>query len=149
MINIADVYNDAELAKIDPHLNFNKSWDEKTGFRTKQVLAGPIPFENKLLGVIQLINKKNSPAFTKLDEKVIIEIARVLGIAFRNQFKMVHTTRFDYLISHNIIMDNELKAAMVAAREQKKDVEIILMENYKVKKRYRLLTEPVLRMQVR
>ena len=27
MINIADVYNDAELAKIDPQLNFNKSWD--------------------------------------------------------------------------------------------------------------------------
>ncbi|MEK6582144.1 MAG: GspE/PulE family protein [Nitrospirota bacterium] len=135
MINIADVYNDAELAKIDPQLNFNKSWDEKSGFRTKQVLAGPIPFENKLLGVIQLINKKSSAAFTKLDEKVIIEIARVLGIAFRNQFKMVHTTRFDYLISHNIIMDNELKASMVAAREQKKDVETILMENYKVKKK--------------
>ncbi|TAL23585.1 MAG: GAF domain-containing protein, partial [Nitrospirae bacterium] len=51
MINIADVYNDAELAKIDARLNFDKSWDEKSGFRTKQVLAAPIPFENKLLGV--------------------------------------------------------------------------------------------------
>ncbi|TAL24982.1 MAG: general secretion pathway protein GspE [Nitrospirae bacterium] len=123
------------MAKIDARLNFDKSWDEKSGFRTKQVLAAPIPFENKLLGVIQLINKKNAAAFGKVDEKVIVEIARVLGIAFRNQFKMIHTTRFDYLISHNIITDNELKAAMAAAREQKKDVETILMENYKVKKK--------------
>lgn len=135
MINIADVYNDAELAKIDAQLHFNKSWDEQSGFRTKQVIAFPILFENKLLGVIQLINKKNSPAFTAVDEKVLVEIARVLGIAFRNQFKMIHTTRFDYLISHNIITDNELKAAMASARGQKKDVETILMENYKVKKK--------------
>ncbi len=69
------------------------------------------------------------PRFTKVDEKSIEEMVRVLGIAFRNQSKMLHT-RFDYLISHNIITDEELKAATALAREQKKDIETVLMENY-------------------
>jgi len=133
MVNIGDVYDAKELFAIDPNLKFDGSWDQKTGYRTKQILASPILFENKILGVIQLINKKTQPRFTKIDEKSIGEMARVLGIAFRNQSRMLHT-RFDYLISRNIITDEELKAATALAREQKKDIETILMENYKVKK---------------
>jgi len=132
-INIEDVYNEKELQAIDPQLHFDSSWDQKSGFRTKSVYVAPILFENKLLGVIQLINKKNLPKFTKLDEKSIEEMTRVLGIAFRNQAKMLHT-RFDYLVSANIITEDELRASSVIAREQKKDIETILMENYKVKK---------------
>jgi len=135
MLNIADVNNETELAKIDAQLRFDKRWDQKSGFRTRQVLTAPVLFENKLFGVVQLINKKKTPAFTKLDEKVVSEIARVLGIAFRNQFKMIPKTKFDYLLGQSIITENELKTAMAAAREQKKDVETVLMENYKVKKK--------------
>lgn len=132
-LNIENVYDEKELQAIDPQLKFDGSWDQKSGYKTKQVYAAPIFFENKLLGVIQLINKRHQPKFTKLDEKSIDEIARVLGIAFRNQSKMLHT-RFDYLMSHNIITEEEMKAATALAREQKKDVETVLMENYKVKK---------------
>ena len=119
MVNIGDVHDTKELFAIDPNLKFDSSWDQKTGYSTKQILTAPILFENKILGVIQLINKKSQPRFTKVDEKSVEEMARVLGIAFRNQSKMLHT-RFDYLISHNIITDEELKAATALAREQKK-----------------------------
>jgi len=133
MVNIGDVYDAKELYALDPNLKFDRSWDQKAGFKTKQVLAAPILFENKILGVIQLINKKSQPKFTRVDEKSAEEMARVLGIAFRNQSRMLHT-RFDYLISHNIITGEELKAATALAREHKKDIETVLMENYKVKK---------------
>jgi type II secretory ATPase GspE/PulE/Tfp pilus assembly ATPase PilB-like protein/putative methionine-R-sulfoxide reductase with GAF domain len=133
ILNIEDVYNEKELQAKDPHLKFDSSWDKKTGYRTKQILTAPIIFENKLLGVIQVVNKKTQPKFTKFDEKSIYEISTVLGIAFKNQAKMLHT-RFDYLISSNVITEEELKAATALAREQKKDIETILMENYKVKK---------------
>ena len=47
-----------ELKTIDKELAFDFSWDKKTGFRTKQILAAPI-FHNKILmGVIQILNKK-------------------------------------------------------------------------------------------
>lgn len=133
MVNIADVYDTAQLKKIDPNLNFDKHWDQKSGFASKQILSSPIIFENKILGVIQLINKKHGTAFTKSDQVGILEIARVLGVAFRNQAKMIRT-RFDYLIGLNVITEAELRTSMTTAREQKKDVEIVLMENYKVKK---------------
>lgn len=133
IINIADVYDSAELKRIDPHLNFDVSWDKKSGYRTKQVLAAPILFEKKLFGVIQLLNKNDGNAFTRPDESNLQEIARILGIAFRNQSKMVHT-RFDHLISQNVITDSELRKAMADARERKKDVETILIKDYKVKK---------------
>ena len=35
LVNIADVYDKAELHRIDPLLEFDSSWDRKTGFRTR------------------------------------------------------------------------------------------------------------------
>ncbi|MBF0316986.1 MAG: GspE/PulE family protein [Nitrospirae bacterium] len=133
-INIPDVYDTATLKAINPRLTFDSSWDKKTGFRTKQVLATPIRFENRLFGIIQFINKKEEETFSKEDEKNIVEIARILGIAFRNQSKML-TTRFNYLVMQNIITDEELKRAIIAARERKKEIETVLMEEFKVQKK--------------
>ncbi|MEE8398102.1 MAG: pilus assembly protein, partial [Desulfobacterales bacterium] len=45
LVNIKDVQDDAELRAIDSELKFDKSWDEKTGFKTRQVLAYPIIFQ--------------------------------------------------------------------------------------------------------
>jgi len=132
-LNIADVYSDAELQKLDSNLKFDKSWDKKTGYRSKQMLVVPIIMDKKLMGVVQLINKKNGPAFTKTDEANLIEVSRTLGIAFRNQAKMVKT-RFDFLISQSIVSENEIKQAMAQARDLRKDPEVVLMESFKVKK---------------
>jgi hypothetical protein len=44
LINIKDVYDEKELAEIDPELKFDSSWDKKTGYKTKQVLVNPIIF---------------------------------------------------------------------------------------------------------
>src|SRR5258705_10072957 len=100
-INIKDAYDAAELGKFPPNLRFDQRWDKQTGFRTKSVLAVPIMFEKYLLGVVQLINKKNGPAFTAMDEDATEEIARILGIAFYNQHKVARQTkpsRFGVLI---------------------------------------------------
>ncbi len=132
-LNIADVYSAAELTRLDKSLKFDKSWDKKTGFRSKQMLVVPIVMDKKLMGVVQIINKKSGGPYTKADESNLLEIARTLAIAFRNQSKMVKT-RFDYLIENNIVTDSEIKQAMVQARDLKSDVEHVLMEAFKVKK---------------
>jgi len=43
---------------FEAELSFDDSWDKKTGFKTRQVLATPIYNNNQLMGVIQIINKK-------------------------------------------------------------------------------------------
>jgi type II secretory ATPase GspE/PulE/Tfp pilus assembly ATPase PilB-like protein len=135
--NIINAYDDNELKRINSELTFDRSWDEKTGFRTKQVLVAPIKFSKYLLGVIQLINKVNGKHFTLEDQKSVVEIAKVLGIAFYNHQRIKqHTkrTKFDYLISNNIVTRKDLEQAMVLARKTKSSVESILMNDYHVTK---------------
>ncbi|NVM25012.1 MAG: Flp pilus assembly complex ATPase component TadA, partial [Desulfobacterales bacterium] len=97
----------------------------------------PIRFDKYLLGVIQLINKLNGKHFTLEDQKSVMEIAKVLGIAFYNHQRLkqqTRRTRFDYLISSNIITRKDLEDAMVLARKEKSSVETVLMNSYHVTK---------------
>ena len=136
--NIKDVYDPDELKSIDPRLTFDRSWDQKTGYRTREVLLAPITYENKfLLGVIQLINKKSGASFSPSDESSVMDIAKVLGIAFyKNQqaAQKARSTKFDYLISYNIVTDKELAEAMSRSRTAKKSVESVLMSDFGVSK---------------
>ena len=137
LVNIGDVYNDEELRQISPKLKFDKSWDEKTGFKTTQVLAAPISYNRYLLGVIQLMNKRGGKRFTKEDEVSVLDIAKVLGTAFfKNQkaAQKAKPTRFDYLIMNNIISNKDLASAMPRARKAKVSVESILMSDFNVSK---------------
>lgn len=137
LVNIADAYDTAELARISPLLSFDHSWDQKTGVRTTQVLAAPLCASTKLLtGVLQLINKKSAPRFTAADEAKVQEIAQTLGIALYNQYQLAKRkrTRFDQLVANNLMSQAELDAAVTEARETRRAVETVLMEKYHVSK---------------
>jgi type II secretory ATPase GspE/PulE/Tfp pilus assembly ATPase PilB-like protein len=137
LANIVNAYDGHELKGISPELTFDRSWDEKTGYKTRQVLVAPIRFSKYLLGVIQLLNKGNGKRFTLEDEKILVEIAKVLGIAFYNQRKLKQSkrrTKFDYLISNNVISQKDLGEAMARARKTKSSVETVLMDDYHVSK---------------
>src|SRR5258708_35603099 len=41
-VNIKDVYDDAELRKLNPNLRFLQEFDNRTGYRTNQMLSAPI-----------------------------------------------------------------------------------------------------------
>jgi type II secretory ATPase GspE/PulE/Tfp pilus assembly ATPase PilB-like protein len=137
IVNIVNAYDDNELKRINQELTFNKSFDQKTGYRTTQVLAAPISYNKYLLGVIQLINKKDGSHFTLEDQASVSEISKVLGIAFFNNQKAAQKkkpTKFDGLISDNIITGKDLEQAMSTARKMKKPVESLLMSDFHVSK---------------
>ena len=139
VVNIADAYDRAEIAKISPTLTFDSSWDKKTGFRTQQILAMPILHDGRALGVIQLLNKRKGPRFTRDDEAGVARIAKTLGIAFNNQHQLTQSqsrpkTKFDYLLAQNRVTQEELNSAIAESRRRQIDVESILIEQYKVPK---------------
>lgn len=138
IINITDAYNKAELQAIDKELTFDASWDKKTGFKTKQVLAAPIYHNNSLMGVIQILNKKGERTgkFSEDEQGFLQEIAEVLGVAFYNQERYTHKrkTRFDYLVSHGILKEEEMESAWEEARERKETIETFLMKKYRISK---------------
>jgi type II secretory ATPase GspE/PulE/Tfp pilus assembly ATPase PilB-like protein len=135
-VNIADAYDTNKLKSIHKDLTFDVSWDKKTGFRSKEILAAPIFYNKNLMGVIQILNKKPWSPGTFSDEEVrfIKEIADVLGIAFYNQerFARRRKTKFDYLITRGLIKEAELDSAWEESREQKETMETFLMRKYKI-----------------
>jgi type II secretory ATPase GspE/PulE/Tfp pilus assembly ATPase PilB-like protein/GAF domain-containing protein len=137
IVNIGDAYNQAELKAIDFELTFDSSWDKKSGFRTKQILAAPIFYEDQLMGVIQILNKKfGDGKFSEEEVGLAMEIAEVLGVAFYNQqrFARRRKTRFDFLITRGLIKEEDLEAAWEEAREQKEPIEKYLMRKYRISK---------------
>jgi type II secretory ATPase GspE/PulE/Tfp pilus assembly ATPase PilB-like protein len=136
-VNIENVYDDDAVSAVDKSLEFDGSWDLKTGFKTKQVMAHPIIFQKYLLGVIQLINHKQDIPFSKMEERSLEELAKVFGIALYNQKRIAtgKVTKFDHLLENHLITQKELNRAIVDARKQKKSVTEILMKEFKIPKK--------------
>lgn len=138
MLNISDVYDDAELAKIDSGISFLKEVDKKTGFRTKQMLVFPItnPDDQSLMGIVQVINSMSGLRFPQMAEEGAPELASTLAIAL-NQRRIpiggVVKTKFDSLVTEGVISGQELELAQRSARKKGKDLEEILMEEFQVK----------------
>ena len=135
-LNILNVYDKEELQQIDPTLRFDSSWDEKGGSRSRQILATPIVHKSNLMGVIELINKKQGAAFDSTDETRIKELADTLAIALFNHYKSGKKVpmRYEELVNRDIISAQEMERAMVIATQQEKEVETVLMENFLVSK---------------
>ena len=137
-LNIGDVYDADELAAIGPHLAFNRSWDERSGFRTRQMLAVPILVDGKyLMGVLLLINKRDGGRFTAEEEGFAGTIAEAIGLTIRQHntaARQQTASQFDHLLEQGIISRAELESAMAEARRRDCDTETVLLDTYQVPK---------------
>ena len=95
-VNVADAYH---LPAGTPY-QYSRVFDEKSGYRTKSVLAVPMrDHKGTVVGVVQLINKKKDPKavlrpvalveeavipFTAVDEELVTSLASQAAVAFEN-----------------------------------------------------------------
>ncbi|MFQ5671977.1 MAG: ATPase, T2SS/T4P/T4SS family [Nitrospinales bacterium] len=136
ILNINDVYNEDELKKYHASLSFDSSWDKKTGFKSRSMLVYPLIHQKKLMGVLQLINKKSGAWFNALDEEDGLLMAETLALAFYNQTKFVppKPTKFSLLLNKGLITEEELTDATAKARVENLDTETVLVRNFNVKR---------------
>ncbi|CAF3996645.1 unnamed protein product [Rotaria sp. Silwood2] len=73
-LNIIDAYSDER---------FNRDIDQKTGYKTKTLLCMPIMIQGNVIGVVQMVNKKNGH-FTKSDEESFETFAVYCGLALHH-----------------------------------------------------------------
>lgn len=137
LVNVADAYDAAELRRLSPALSFDRSWDVKTGLRTRQLLTAPMcDTARTLTGVLQLVNKRGAGRFTPEDEEKVEEIAATLGIALHNQYQLAtRQTKFDALLASGRLTAAQLEEATAAARTARQPVESVLMATFGVTKR--------------
>jgi len=136
-INIADAYDADELQKIHAKLTFDQRWDKQSNFRTKQVLAVPITFEKFLLGVVQVVNRKQGDRFAPQEVAALEEVAKTLGIAFYNQRRAARTskpTKYGLLIDRGAISEQDLEGVASESRMKGSSVEKVLMDKHGIAK---------------
>jgi HD-GYP domain-containing protein (c-di-GMP phosphodiesterase class II) len=94
--NVADAYN---LPPGSP-FKISRSWDEKSGYRTKSMLVVPMrDHQDRVIGVVQLINKKRDAKavlrpvglveemvipFTSVDQELVTSLTSQAAVAFEN-----------------------------------------------------------------
>jgi type II secretory ATPase GspE/PulE/Tfp pilus assembly ATPase PilB-like protein len=138
-VAIADVYNGTELARIAPTLRFDDRWDKHTGYKTKSVLCVPVMYDKHLLGVLQVINRKDGTPFGPRDLAYGDEVAKRLGLAFFN-FNRIKTiaqpkkTKWDFLVESGAISIDALTKALVEAASAGADQARYLLDRANVKR---------------
>ena len=133
-LRVSDVYDAKAVAAVDPTLKFDPSWDKKTGYKTKQVLACPILKDARLYGVIQCINSRDGGF--RMDHQVIVDdLAKTLGVAFANQQKVaVRTSPYDGLLRNHKVTQDQIDQATAAGQKNGLSTEQVLMNTFKVSK---------------
>ena len=63
---------------------FDSSVDHTTGFVTKSLLATPIQWQGNLLGVLEVVNKRDGSPFSENDERLLEIVANQAAIAVEN-----------------------------------------------------------------
>ena len=69
-------------AYADPR--FEREADKRTGFRTRSILCVPLRAGGKIIGVVQVLNKKADEVFTNGDLALLESIATVIALAVEN-----------------------------------------------------------------
>jgi adenylate cyclase len=94
---IADAY-------ADPR--FDRSYDERTGFRTRSLLTVPMHSKGVVIGVVQVINKAGEASFDEDDLHLLESFAAQAGVSLENARLLDETRR----------MADDLRVALEAER---------------------------------
>ena len=136
LVNIHDAYDTEELAKISPGLEFRREVDLRSGFHTRQTLTAPIigGADERLLGVIQLLNTRDGSDFSVIDEEGMMGLTQTLGLAFMQRLQTERPLRnkYDDLVRSGALKPEQLEEAVRHARERDTSVEAVLLGEFHV-----------------
>lgn len=85
---------------------FYSQIDKTTGFKTRSILAAPLKVKDKLIGVAEVINRKDSKAFDNDDVELFSTFCRQVAMAIEN-------ARMHHLELEKQKLEQQLEAAKV------------------------------------
>lgn len=133
MLNLLDVYDEAELQRYSPALRFQQGVDRRTGYRTREMLVAPIAGVGNcgLMGVVQLINNRHGGPFSRLIEDGVRELSIMLAAAFaeRGAAPLRERGRFAALIPEMALPRAQLDKALQLASTAQRDIEDVLIDD--------------------
>jgi len=90
---VAETGTTMNVADPQHHPDFNREIDRRTGFQTRSILAAPVRDRaGSVVGVAQVLNKKDRDAFTAADERMLEQFAPQLGIILETCERLLPVT---------------------------------------------------------
>jgi len=133
-------------AREDPR--WNKDVDDKTSFMTRSILAVPMLRKDRLIGIVEVLNKKPDGAFTDEDIKVLSVLTSLAAISIENAQlyeKNVHAERLAALgtavagVSHyvkNVLTGLRGSIALIESSVRDKEYDILGRATLVLKRSY-------------
>ncbi|MCI0494819.1 SpoIIE family protein phosphatase [candidate division KSB1 bacterium] len=69
---------------VDSDTRFYSNIDHSTGFKTRSILAAPLKVKDRVIGVAEVINRRDSQPFTEDDLAIFITFCRQVALAIEN-----------------------------------------------------------------
>jgi type II secretory ATPase GspE/PulE/Tfp pilus assembly ATPase PilB-like protein len=107
---INDPYDDVQLSNIHQRLRFDKKFDRASQFKTDNILCIPVMNAGVMMGVMQVINKKDD-SFDHSDLEMGMQIASMLGDKFRYELGGTKSP-FDYLVLRGLVTDEVIQSVV-------------------------------------
>lgn len=106
-LNITNALDKEELKKYHPKLAPDKFWLKRLKNKTLPVLLAPLMHNERLMGVLEVLDKTNQDTFSEEDERIIKEISLTLAYALSKK-EVEDTDEKIRLISHAIHSANTI-----------------------------------------
>jgi type II secretory ATPase GspE/PulE/Tfp pilus assembly ATPase PilB-like protein len=138
LLNLADAYDEPALRRIHPDLKFLKAVDQRSGYRTREMLVVPIAEGSTLYGVLQIINNRNNQTFSALEVDGALQLCRTLAIAIRQRVEKAslglrrRATKYDGMVLSGALAAEALEQIWQMARTGGQSVEQVMITQFQV-----------------
>ncbi len=125
-INLTDAYSEKHLSEIHPQLSKGSTLDTPLNMRTQAIMVLPIPHNKKLIGVVEVVNKRrDGESFSDADFKLAREISPILGSIF---FQLEKQYGKEPLPTEEVLSPEENLHQISQAIHSAKNIDEILIE---------------------
>jgi two-component system sensor histidine kinase HydH len=108
------------LSCPDPYADarFSRHFDDQSGFCTRSILCVPLKSRDRLVGVVEVINKKEARGFSEEDLEVLTMLGNMIGPALENAQlysrlkEKLSLTREELKVVENKLLQTERLAAL-------------------------------------
>jgi type II secretory ATPase GspE/PulE/Tfp pilus assembly ATPase PilB-like protein len=137
LVCVHDAYDEIELGLHVPPLPFSHEIDDRSGYRTRQMLVAPVldVQGHGLLGVVQLVNNRLGGPFGNVLEQHVTVLCKSIGAALYRCHAPLPQIRskYKFLIADGTLTSRNFELATRAAAQAGSDIEQALVSDFHVK----------------
>lgn len=91
---------------------FDQSFDKRTGYTTRSIICVPLKHNNRTLGVVQALNRKDNRSFSREDLHTFTLFATLAALAIENS-RLLHSTIEKEKMEKDLVVATEIQRLII------------------------------------